>query len=157
MTTEWSRPTSAQSVHDDINLPGLEELVDDDLEPFTDPQLDNRGASCAASRAASRAVSLAASSVAAAAAAASTTTRKRGRPKGSKNKQRKKQSSEQYEEIKQQQVVEASASSYNTRHVGGSSMHGWMIHSQVNNLYLAKSELEKPHHHELLEMSRLHA
>ena len=31
--TEWSRPSSAQSVHDDINFPGLEELVDDDLEP----------------------------------------------------------------------------------------------------------------------------
>lgn len=40
-----------QFVHDDINLTGLEEPVDDDLEPFTDLQLDSHGASCAASHA----------------------------------------------------------------------------------------------------------
>ena len=102
---EPSEPTSAQFVHDDINLPGLGELVDDGLEPFGDFQLDTGGASCAASPAA-------------ATAAATSTTKKRGRPKGSKNKPRKKQSSELlHEEIEgqQEEVVEASANSYNTR------------------------------------------
>jgi len=113
-----TEPTSAQFVHDDINLPGLEELVDDDLAPFTDIQFDSSSTFRAASRAASRTASPAASPAAAAAAATSTTKRKRGRPKGSKNQPRKKQSSEPlYEEIEQEQqeVVEASASSYNTR------------------------------------------
>jgi len=82
-------------------VPGLGELVDDDLESFGDLQLDTSGASCAASPV-----------------AATSTTKKRGQPKGSKNKPRKKQSSELlYEEIEgqQQEVVEASANSYNTR------------------------------------------
>ena len=88
---ERSEPTSAHFVHDGVNLPGLGELVDDDLEPFGDLQLDTGGASCAASPAA-------------ATAAATSTTKKRGRPKGSKNKPRKKQSSELlYEEIEGQQ------------------------------------------------------
>jgi len=106
---ERSEPASAQFVHDDINLPGLEELEDDDLEPFTHLQFD---APCAAFPAASPAAPPAA------APAPTYTTKKRGRPKGSKNKPRKKQSSELlYEEIEEQQqeVVEASASSYNTR------------------------------------------
>ena len=50
------------------------------------------------------------------AAATSTTKKKCGRLKGSRNKLRKKRCNEQYEEIEQQQeVVEASAKSYNTR------------------------------------------
>jgi len=35
--TEWSEPTSAQFVANDINLPSLEELVDDDLETLHRP------------------------------------------------------------------------------------------------------------------------
>jgi len=46
-------------------------------------------------------------------------------------------------------VVEASASSYSGGVGGrGPTMHGWMIYSRVNNLYLAKSNSEKLHHHE---------
>jgi len=47
-----------------INLPRLEELVDDYLEPFTDLQLDSRGVSCAASCAASPVASPAAAAAA---------------------------------------------------------------------------------------------
>ena len=85
-------------------------------------------------------------------AATSTTKEEAWRPKGSKNKPRKKQSSEQlYEEIEQQQEVLEALQEAATRGVrGGATMYGWMIHSQVNNLYVASQKL---HHHELLEIS----
>ena len=76
----------------------LEDLVDDDLAPFANLQLDSRDTSRTVSCATSDAVS----PPAPAAAATSTTKKKRGRPKGSKNKPRKMQRSEQLRKEKGQ-------------------------------------------------------
>jgi hypothetical protein len=90
----------------DCDFLGLEELVGGDLAPFA-PSAFSRTASRAASHVPSRAAS--------SSAATSTTKKKRGRPKGSKNKPRKKWNGEQPPEETELQVVEASASHYNTR------------------------------------------
>lgn len=104
--TESSEPTTAQFDHDDTILPDLEELVGDDLEPFTLPQLITV-VLLAQPLAQPLTQPSRATSPAVADAATFTTRKKRGQLKGGINKPHKKQSGKQYEESgREEQQVE---------------------------------------------------